>query len=70
MMFLTRVPMRIWITLATLTLATLIAGAALAHNVTEGDAGYVQEASCRSRSSIWAPSTWSPGTTTSCFCSA
>ena len=45
MTFLTRVPMRIWITLATLTLASLMAGAALAHNVTEGDAGYVQEVS-------------------------
>lgn len=30
-------------TLATLTFALLLCGAALAHNVTEGDAGYVQE---------------------------
>lgn len=40
-----RMPSRIWTTLATLTLALLMAGAALAHNVTEGDAGYVQEVS-------------------------
>ena len=36
---------RIWISLAVLALALLMAGAALAHNVTEGDAGYVQEVS-------------------------
>ena len=41
----TRMPSRIWLTLAMLTLAVLTAGAALAHNVTEGDAGYVQEVS-------------------------
>ena len=41
----TRMPSRIWLTLATLALAVLTAGAALAHNVTEGDAGYVQEVS-------------------------
>lgn len=45
MTFLTRVHMHIWITLATLSLATLIAGAAWAHNLTEGDAGYLQEVS-------------------------
>jgi hypothetical protein len=38
-------PARIWPFLATLALALLLAGTALAHNVTEGDAGYVQEVS-------------------------
>ncbi|WP_241427577.1 HupE/UreJ family protein [Fertoeibacter niger] len=38
-------PARIWIVLATLLPSLLLAGAALAHNVTEGDAGYVQEVS-------------------------
>ena len=42
---LSRVPSRIWINLATLALATLLARAALAHNVTGGDAGYVLEVS-------------------------
>jgi hypothetical protein len=36
---------RVWATLAMLTLVLLSAGTALAHNVTEGDAGYVQEVS-------------------------
>lgn len=40
-----RMPARIWPFLATLALALLMAGTALAHNVTEGDAGYVQEVS-------------------------
>ena len=40
-----RMPARIWPFLATLALALLLAGTALAHNVTEGDAGYVQEVS-------------------------
>ena len=34
---------QVLIALATLFAALLLAGAALAHNVTEGDAGYVQE---------------------------
>jgi hypothetical protein len=38
-------PSRIWILFATLALALLMADTALAHNVTEGDAGYVQEVS-------------------------
>jgi len=45
MIYTSRMPSRIWITLAVLALALLMAGAALAHNVTEGDAGYVQEVS-------------------------
>jgi HupE / UreJ protein len=40
-----RMPSRIWPFLATVFLALLMAGTALAHNVTEGDAGYVQEVS-------------------------
>lgn len=36
-------PWQVLIALATLLTALIIAGAALAHNVTEGDAGYVQE---------------------------
>jgi len=36
-------PWQVLIALATLLTALLIAGAVLAHNVTEGDAGYVQE---------------------------
>lgn len=40
-----RMPACIWPFLATLALALLMAGTALAHNVTEGDAGYVQEVS-------------------------
>ena len=36
-------PWQALIALATLFTALLLAGAALAHNVTEGDAGYVQE---------------------------
>ncbi|MEY3308231.1 MAG: hypothetical protein RLZZ413_2269 [Pseudomonadota bacterium] len=40
-----RMPSRIWILFATLALALLMADTALAHNVTEGDAGYVQEVS-------------------------
>ena len=40
-----RMPPRIWPLLATVLLALLMAGTALAHNVTEGDAGYVQEVS-------------------------
>jgi hypothetical protein len=38
-------PSRIWPFLAVVVLALLMAGTALAHNVTEGDAGYVQEVS-------------------------
>lgn len=40
-----RMPQRIWPFLAAVFLALLMAGTALAHNVTEGDAGYVQEVS-------------------------
>ncbi len=40
-----RMPLRIWPFLATVVLALQMAGTALAHNVTEGDAGYVQEVS-------------------------
>ncbi len=36
-------PWQVLIALVTLITALLLAGAALAHNVTEGDAGYVQE---------------------------
>lgn len=36
-------PWQVLIALATLLIAFLFAGAALSHNVTEGDAGYVQE---------------------------
>jgi HupE / UreJ protein len=36
-------PWQVALALATLLCALLLAGAALAHNVTEGDAGYVQE---------------------------
>lgn len=37
---------QVLIAIATLFTALLLAGAALAHNVTEGDAGYVQEVTC------------------------
>ena len=40
-----RMPQRIWPFLAAVFLALLMAGTALAHNVTEGDAGYAQEVS-------------------------
>jgi len=40
-----RMPPRIWPFFAAVVLALLMAGTALAHNVTEGDAGYVQEVS-------------------------
>ena len=40
-----RMPPRIWPFLAAVFLALLMAETALAHNVTEGDAGYVQEVS-------------------------
>ena len=40
-----RMPQRIWPFLAAVFLALLMAVTALAHNVTEGDAGYVQEVS-------------------------
>jgi len=45
MTYRSRAPLRVWPFLAALILALLMAGAALAHAVTEGDAGYVQEVS-------------------------